>query len=55
MYKVRVYDQGWVTMCELDMEKKDYVDCVFETREEAQKEADEYTAFFGKVARVVEI
>ena len=38
-WKVNVWDGGTVTMCEWNDEKKDYVDRVFATKEEAE-EAD---------------
>ena len=35
-WKVNVWDGGTVTMCEWNDEKKDYVDRVFATKEEAE-------------------
>lgn len=37
VWKVTVYDSGFVTMCEYDSEKKDFVDCTFATKEEADE------------------
>lgn len=54
MYKVRVYDQGWVTMCQYNKEAQDWVYLKFETREEAQKAADDYKEAWGRAAIVVE-
>lgn len=54
MYKIKVFDEGWVTMCEWDNEKKDFIYPTYETKEEAQAEADRYKEFFGRSAVVVE-
>lgn len=39
-YKVRIYDNGYVFLCELIDNK--WQDCVFETQEEAQIALDNY-------------
>ena len=41
-FKVRVFDHGFVTMCEWDETKHDFVDCVFSTEQDAQKALDRY-------------
>lgn len=45
-YKVKVYDNGWVTMAELVC--GEWKDCVFETEADAQKAYDEYIKLWGK-------
>ena len=42
VWKVTVYDSGYVTMCEYDSEKKDFVDCTFATKEEADEAGREF-------------
>lgn len=41
-WKCKVYDQGCVTMCEYDREKKDWIDCIFNTRKEAEDAGRQY-------------
>ena len=43
-YKAKVYDRGWVTMCEIV--NGEWQDCIFETEEEAQAAIDRYKEFW---------
>ncbi|MBR5276780.1 MAG: hypothetical protein IKU35_06570 [Bacteroidaceae bacterium] len=44
---VAVHDEyGWCYMCKYDDTKEDWVTCTFDTQEEAEKAAQEYTDFF---------
>lgn len=52
-YKVKVYIDGYVTMCEFA--GGEWKDCVFDTREEAQKALDDYKEVWGKNGYVYEI
>ena len=69
MYKVKCYDDGWVTMCELVRQAPkaginlnsdqadgtlDWEYCKWDTEEEAQKHADAYKEAWGRSAYVVE-
>lgn len=42
-YKVTVYDHGFVTLCEIKDGR--FQDCVFDTKEEAQRARDAYYNF----------
>lgn len=45
---VMVHDeQGWVYMCEYDDAKEDWVNCTFDTQEQAEQAAKEYNEFWN--------
>lgn len=57
MYKVKCYDDGWVTMCKLVRQADGELDweyCKWDSREDAQREADAYKEAWGRSAYVVE-
>ena len=57
MYKVKCYDDGWVTMCKLVRQADGELDweyCKWDSREDAQREADAYKEAWGRNAYVVE-
>lgn len=43
-YKVRVYDNGWVYLCELV--DGEWRDCIFDTYKDAQDALDRYKEFW---------
>jgi len=44
---VAVLDEhGWCYMCDYNEEKQDWLPCKFNTQEEAEKAAEEYTEFW---------
>lgn len=52
MYKVKVYDGGWVTMCEIVDGK--WQDCTFQTKEEAEQALKDYRETWNKNGRIYE-